>query len=271
MPNRFTLPAAPSLEHLKGQARALLRAHHALDREAAERFAAQIPGRVSSLPLKLADAQFVLAREYGFPSWPRLKAYVAALPQQAPRQNAPSARQRFVQELAVRLLGASADPYALGREFARMPLCDILAARAELGQARQLATVVDGLLKGLEDTRARVRFDCVGALDHFADARCAEPLRHCLTDPVPRVRRAALHSLSCDACKLSPLGVGLEFLPTLLDLASNDPSVRVRRAAVPMLGSYAGMAQVSDLLIDLAGRGDTVISRSARHILGRHT
>ena len=29
-----------------------------------------------SAPFKLADAQLVIAREFGFPSWPRMKAYI---------------------------------------------------------------------------------------------------------------------------------------------------------------------------------------------------
>ncbi|CAM3557761.1 HEAT repeat domain-containing protein [Deinococcus frigens] len=267
----FSLPAAPSPEHLKGQAKALLKAVHASEADAVQRFAAQMPGRVTVHPLKLADAQFVLAREYSFSSWPRLKAYVEALPQRTLRRKDPSVRQRFIRELAVRILVMSADSQALGREFARMPLRDILAVRDELSQSEQLPAVVDSLLVGLADTRARVRFDCAGALDHFANARCAEPLRRRLQDPVPRVRRSALHSLSCDACKLSPLNAGPDFLPTLLDLVLNDPSIRVRRAAVLMLETYAQMEQVLDLLSGLSDSDDTVISRSARQILGRRT
>ena len=62
------LPAVPNLEHLKNQARALLD-----DRSpaAAERFAAQ-----SIVQPKLADALHVIAREYGFATWPALKTYV---------------------------------------------------------------------------------------------------------------------------------------------------------------------------------------------------
>ena len=34
--------------------------------------------------LKLSDAQLAIAREYGFPSWPRLKAYVERLAAHGP-------------------------------------------------------------------------------------------------------------------------------------------------------------------------------------------
>jgi ankyrin repeat protein len=52
------LPAAPSLEHLRKQAKDLVRER----REGPE-------------PLRLGEAQRMVAREYGFASWPRLKAY----------------------------------------------------------------------------------------------------------------------------------------------------------------------------------------------------
>jgi ankyrin repeat protein len=67
-----SLPSAPSLEQLRKQAKDLLRAHRAGDPEALARVAAHDPGE----PLKLTGAQYVVAREHGFPSWPRLKAYV---------------------------------------------------------------------------------------------------------------------------------------------------------------------------------------------------
>ena len=68
-----SLPAAPSLEQLRKQAKDLLRAHRAGDPEAIARVEAYRPKE----PLKLTGAQLVIAREHGFASWPRLRAYVA--------------------------------------------------------------------------------------------------------------------------------------------------------------------------------------------------
>jgi hypothetical protein len=65
------LPARPSLEQLQKQAKELLRQYRAGDSAALERFRAVRSGRVT-----LAGAQFVLAREYGFESWAKLKHYV---------------------------------------------------------------------------------------------------------------------------------------------------------------------------------------------------
>ena len=76
--SQHQLPARPNLEHLKNQARSLLREHRAfnpaLDPSAAQRFNAY--GIVSPQP-KLSDALHVIAREYGFDTWPALKLHVA--------------------------------------------------------------------------------------------------------------------------------------------------------------------------------------------------
>jgi ankyrin repeat protein len=66
-----SLPPAPSLEHLQKEAKRLLRGHRAGEPDAVRRLGARSTGEA-----KLADAQLVLAREYGFASWPRLRAYV---------------------------------------------------------------------------------------------------------------------------------------------------------------------------------------------------
>jgi ankyrin repeat protein len=68
------LPAAPSLEQLRKRARDLQRAHRAGDPAARARVAAHQAS--TDEPLKLSAAQLVVAREHGFQSWPRLRAYV---------------------------------------------------------------------------------------------------------------------------------------------------------------------------------------------------
>ena len=69
-----SLPTSPSLEQLRKQAKDLARAHRAGDPDAVARVGAHHPR--PSEPLKLSDAQLAIAREHGFPSWPRLQAYV---------------------------------------------------------------------------------------------------------------------------------------------------------------------------------------------------
>lgn len=68
-----SLPARPDLNQLKAQAKELLRAHEAYDAAARQRFANyRLDGEPSAL--RLADAQLVIAREYGFASWREMKA-----------------------------------------------------------------------------------------------------------------------------------------------------------------------------------------------------
>jgi len=72
------LPARPNLEHLKKQARQLLRGVLQADVSAADRFhEAQVT--LSPSAARLAQAQLVIAREYGFDNWTNLKAQVGAL------------------------------------------------------------------------------------------------------------------------------------------------------------------------------------------------
>jgi hypothetical protein len=61
------LPARPSLESLRKQAKKLARGIVAGDADAIARARAQLPK--AELPLSQRDAQLVLAREYGFPGW----------------------------------------------------------------------------------------------------------------------------------------------------------------------------------------------------------
>ena len=79
------LPPVPNLEQQKTLARELLRAAQAGDPAALARFRAHHP-RFAAVAgterlraqLQLHAAQLVLAHEYGFASWPRLKAHVEA-------------------------------------------------------------------------------------------------------------------------------------------------------------------------------------------------
>jgi ankyrin repeat protein len=72
------LPARPNLEHLKKQARLLLRESLQADAAALDRFREAHVSYSNTTP-KLADAQHVIAREYGFDNWAKLKAQVGAL------------------------------------------------------------------------------------------------------------------------------------------------------------------------------------------------
>ena len=72
------LPAKPNLEHLKKQAKQLLHNFEQGDPVAIEQFRSLASPHVPENP-KLADAQHLLARDYGFASWPKLKEHVESL------------------------------------------------------------------------------------------------------------------------------------------------------------------------------------------------
>lgn len=75
---QLSLPRHPSIEHLKGQARALQRRIREGDPDAVALLAEHHPraAALDGATLKLAEAQLVVARQYGFTTWPRLREYV---------------------------------------------------------------------------------------------------------------------------------------------------------------------------------------------------
>jgi len=77
------LPPNPNLDHLKYQAKDLLKEHAARDAGAAQRirefhprFVHATDAEIFAARLKLNDAQLTIARESGFPSWARLKRHI---------------------------------------------------------------------------------------------------------------------------------------------------------------------------------------------------
>lgn len=81
----FQLPANANLEQLRNQAKSLLKSIQNGDLDSAERVRTHLPRahnltpqQIIESPLILTEAQLVVAREYGFPSWPRMKAHVEA-------------------------------------------------------------------------------------------------------------------------------------------------------------------------------------------------
>lgn len=79
------LPAHPSLEQYKKQAKDLVKAFNAGDADAIRRVRAHHPrfsklsdSELSESQLALAGAQFAIAREYGFESWPKFARHIEA-------------------------------------------------------------------------------------------------------------------------------------------------------------------------------------------------
>jgi len=75
-----------------------------------------------------------------------------------------------------------------------------------------------------------------------------------LTDPVPRVRRHAIHALTCESCKDQPLCA--DVLTPLRRIIVEDPNPKGRyealRALLTRIDSEAGAAAIEDVV----ARGD---------------
>ena len=132
------LPARPSLDHLRREARDLLRAAQSGDTAAADRI------RAVSATQTLASAQLALAREYGFASWARLKTEVQARTTDLARQ-ADAFCEASIRDWtgrAVRMLAAT--PELAGYNFATaVILGDADRVRAEIARDPGLATRID--------------------------------------------------------------------------------------------------------------------------------
>jgi len=271
------LPPNPSLEQLKHQAKDLLKASRDLNLQALLRIEQYLPNRAAAATL--ADTQLVIAREFGFASWPKLKRHVESLvAQQAlsaeqslvmPRRE--SAYKQRIRQLADRILEAAASG-AIRQvlEYLIIPARDILVLRDYLVASGGYTQLVDALLANVDHPHPRTRFLVAQAMDHFADERCAAPLRAMLSDAVPRVRWAALHSLSCEACKLAPIAQNDDLVELVIALALHDPSIRVRCVATYTLGGDChdprAVAALEQLL---AHATDESIRRGARWALSQ--
>ncbi|HEY3110681.1 MAG TPA: HEAT repeat domain-containing protein [Chloroflexota bacterium] len=244
------LPLHPSLEQLKRQAKDLLAAYRDGDPDARARvrrwFPAPVPEGVVDAPPppRLSQAQLAIAREYGFSSWPRLAAWVV-------RGEIPGAMAARVELLGVR-----------DWRVARAAHEALAAAGAE-GLAAALA--------GLAHPDPRVRRGAADFLDHHADDRCVARLAElALHDPVPYVRRVAVHALLCQRCKPAPLTE--DVLPLLVRVAREDPSPRVRASALWGLGQQRPDPRVVETLA-AALRDETSrdLRTAAHHALKRQS
>ncbi len=78
------LPATPSLEHLKKEAKHILQAYKQRNPSACQtlrhldRYSGKTDEEILESKISLAEVQFALATEYGFKSWKALKKHVEA-------------------------------------------------------------------------------------------------------------------------------------------------------------------------------------------------
>ena len=138
---RTPLPPAPSMEQLRKLARELHRAYHAGQPEAHTRVTEHHPR--SGDGFRLADAQLVVAREHGFSSWPRLKAYVERVTSYGPDLRHPfEADLQYFEDRAAGLLsahqgGVGEATAAFRRHLPQVPDAQLTIEEARLVMARQ--------------------------------------------------------------------------------------------------------------------------------------
>jgi HEAT repeat protein len=151
-----------------------------------------------------------------------------------------------------------------------------IAYHASMNLMRQGADILDAAVRGLDHANPKIRRGCADLMDHLGDDRCIEPLIHCTTDPIANVRRQAVHSLSCQRCKATPLQVDLVSL--LIERATTDPSMKVRQEAVFGLSMQPSdaraIAVLEAVLMDATNKhtltkAERVLVRNARFALKR--
>ena len=113
--------------------------------------------------------------------------------------------------------------------------------------ARDLAKVTlepeakRALTEGLEHDNAKVRWWCLQLMDHLADESFIPFILPLLDDPVGKVRKHAVHALTCDRCK--PDRCGLELSNTvkahIAEVAQTDTDARVRVEASAALVQWS--------------------------------
>lgn len=225
------LPDAPNWEHLKNQAKDLRKAHQARDTQAALRLQRHLPrlaGISSSAvfdgALSLSEAQFVIAREYGFSSWPRLKAHLDSL--------APDSIEAFKEAVEA---GDAGRVRSLLRRHPRLrqqinaPLFSFDAPAVCL--AKNNRALMDVLLRNGADINARSQWWAggFGVLDG-ADADAAEYL-------IARGARVDAHA-AADLGLLERLRELVEAQPELVHARGGDGQTPLHVARTPEVAGF---------------------------------
>ena len=230
------LPVRPSLEHLKNQAKALLRACRENDAEAVARFGSLLPPGAAP---KLAHAQLLVARQYGFASWPKLKAHALAAPEADPVELAKAAFAADDATSLRRLLARHPELKAMVNE----PICPFDSPPINWVRSRAM---LDALLEAGADIDARSRWWAggFGILDGADPELAAYAIRRGATVTVHAAAR-------------------LGMVERLRELTSADPALVHARGGdgqTPL--HFAGTVEVARHLLE---RGADVDARDVDH------
>jgi ankyrin repeat protein len=228
-PFRRALPSHPDLDQQRTQAKELVRAWRADHPEAVARVRAVLPDKPR---ITLSDAQFVLAREYGFTNWSALRDHIEAI--ECTRATPLEQARRSLQEGDVASLHRLLTENAELRAMINQPVCPFDAPPLVYFASREDPAAVELLLEFGADPNLRSAWWAGGfhAL-HSASPAAAERLL--AAGAVP------------DACAAAHLD-----RPDLLaPMVAADPSrVHERGGDGQMPLHFARSREVVDLLLD---------------------
>jgi HEAT repeat protein len=113
----------------------------------------------------------------------------------------------------------------------------------ELRSVELTDDVFAGLVRGTQHDNPVVRWWSVQLLDHCPNERATAALVPLFDDPIPRVRRNAVHAVGCPACKpTATMACDPAVLDRLRLIARDDPSPKVRAEAVLSIARLSGTA-----------------------------
>jgi hypothetical protein len=236
------LPVKPNLDHLKKQAKELLRDFQQGKSQAVERFHSFVKNSTPA-DAKLADAQHVVARDYGFASWPKLKEHVDSFTLTPEEQLTAAVRASNAERAAVVL-----EEHPELKAQINEPVANFDGGAHVLLAAvkRTDRKTIDVLLRAGADINARSRSwpGGMGVLDD-----CAPELAAFLMD------RAA----TVDAHSAARLGM----LEKLREFVNVDPDiVHARGAHGQMPLHFASTVEIAEFLLD---RGADINARDLLH------
>ncbi|WP_433329081.1 HEAT repeat domain-containing protein [Spirillospora sp. CA-294931] len=131
---------------------------------------------------------------------------------------------------------------------------------------------VPAIRAGLRHPDPGVREQCCKLLDHLLVEDAVEEMIGMLDDPIPAVRVAAAHALSCDRCKSDACrpAAALVLAPGLR-LLRHDPDAHVRAMAVELVGRFVNTStEAADALVRAreADRSPTVRKKAGWYAPG---
>ncbi|XVQ06508.1 HEAT repeat domain-containing protein [Spirillospora sp. CA-255316] len=122
---------------------------------------------------------------------------------------------------------------------------------------------VPAIRAGLRHPDPLVREQCCKLLDHLLVDDAVEEMIAMLDDPIPSVRVAAVHALSCDRCKTEACQpTEALVLEPNLRLLCHDPDAHVRAMAVELAGRFVHASAEAEARARAVPQGRSVSRRT---------